>query len=302
MHRGRRRYERPDGFAADRFANDLWANWGIRRWGLDRDAVRAALVAAPPPDYAAAVRRVFELYAAAHGKSRYGDKTPTNVMHVDLIGRLFPEAKVIHMIRDGRNGALSYLDVEFGPRSVAEAAFYWGRAVRRGRSEGRRLGPARYLEIRYEDFVEDPERTVRAVCEFVDLPFDDAMLRYFERADRLPHGPARNERAHRNLSLPPTRGMRDWTRDMSRRDVAVFETLAGDVLDEVGYARGLEDVSFLDRMDARARWLAFQLVRGVRRVRTALSLIARRSSARRGGLAPQDEAARAATESPRSAA
>ena len=179
---------------------------------------------------------IYAAYAARRGKSRTGDKTPSYVMHLDLLGGLFPEARFVHVIRDGRDSTLSYLDASFGPTTVAEGALYWRRFVARGRQTGRALGPARYLEIRYERLVAEPEAELRAVCSFLDLPFDDAMLRYPERAAELVG------KVHHNLARAPTAGMRDWKREMAPADVAVFEALAGDLLGELGYERAYRRV------------------------------------------------------------
>ncbi len=101
---------------------------------------------------------------------------------------------------------------------------------------GARLGPERYHELRYEELVADPERILRELCAFVELPYDERMLRYHEQADRLVPSLSHSEH-HGNLYKPPTAGLRDWRRDLSPQDVAVFEALAGDLLDELGYER-----------------------------------------------------------------
>ncbi len=138
--RNRRRYE-GDGFDVARFVDDLYRNPNFRRQGLDRVDVEAALAAAPPEDTAAAVRTVFSTYAARHGKRRYGDKTPGYVTGIGLLADVFPESRFVHIIHDGRDVALGYLDRdEWGPSTLADAAFYWASRVRRGQASGRQLG------------------------------------------------------------------------------------------------------------------------------------------------------------------
>ena len=233
-HRGR--YESGGGFDRESFARDVLDHWAFKRWGLPDDEVLAALETAPPADLPAAIRDVFATYARHHGKSRYGDKTPSYVLSVGLLASTFPEARFIHLIRDGRDVALSYLDTDFGSRTLGQAAIYWDRFVRAGRAAGARLGPERYREVRYEDLVTDPERVLTELCAFVGVEFDERMIRYHERADRLVPSLSHNEH-HRNLYKPPTSGLRDWRRDLAARDVAVFEALAGELLEELGYER-----------------------------------------------------------------
>jgi hypothetical protein len=217
-------------------------------------------VLTPAPDaLAEAIRRIYASYASRRGKPRYGDKTPNQVVHIHLLARTLPEARFVHVIRDGRDSTLSYLDADFGPSTVAEAAVYWRRFVEAGRRAGRELGHGRYREVRYEELVAAPERELRALSGFCGLAYDEAMLDYPERADELVG------KVHHNLALAPTSGMRDWRRDMSRADVALFEALAGDLLDELGYERAFPRTALSDRIRARRAWFGIQASRIARR-------------------------------------
>ena len=153
-----------------------------------------------------AIDAVFSAYAAKHGKPRWGDKTPMYMQHLGLVERLFPEAQYVHLIRDGRDAALAFLDMPEGvvtrtwahPRSPAGFACQWRTEVARARDLGRRVGPSRYLEIRYEDLVADAEGVVRSVCDFAALPFEPEMLDYAGTVDvsAKPH--------QQRLLQPPT--------------------------------------------------------------------------------------------------
>ena len=153
---------------------------------------------------------------------------------ITLIGSLLPEARFVHIIRDGRDVALSLQQVAWGVPNVEEAARSWSRHVRKAMSAGRRLGPERYLEIHYEQLVAAPEQVLTDVCCFLGLEFETGMLNYFEHADEL-IAPDWFPQFHRNLFSPITTGLRNWRRDMSSRDVAAFESLSGDLLAELGY-------------------------------------------------------------------
>jgi hypothetical protein len=260
--RRRRRYERGGGFDAERFAADLVGHFGFRGWNLPPDEARAAFRAEPPRSVSEGLRLAYRLYARRHGKPRYGDKTPIHVLHVPLLAEGFPEARFVHVIRDGRDVACSYLEQSFGPSTVAEAAVRWKRAIRRGRRAGRRLGPARYRELRYEELVEDPDPHLQDVCTFLDLAFDPAMLRYHER-DRVAL-----ERPHyRNVARPPTRGLRDWRREMPPGAVATFEAIAGGLLEDLGYPRGAGRLGPEARAGAALRWAGVQARRAGHKAR-----------------------------------
>jgi hypothetical protein len=184
-----------------------------------------------------ALDAVFSAYAAKHDKPRWGEKTPMYMRHLGLIDRLFPDAEYVHLIRDGRDAALAFLDMPEGvvtrtwahPRSPAGFACEWRTEVLRARELGHRVGPSRYLEIRYEELVSDTEAVVRSVCSFAGLPFETEMLEYAGAVDvsAKPH--------HQRLLQPPTRGVRDWRSQMSREDALAFEAIAGDLLAELGY-------------------------------------------------------------------
>jgi hypothetical protein len=264
--RKRHRYELDGRFALERFLDDLLAHEQFARWGLDPDAVRAALTASAPASYPDAIRACFRLYAQRHGKTRYGDKTPVFVMHIPLLAQLFPEAVFVHVIRDGRDVALSRTEASWGTVRLDHEALLWRSQVEQGHADGVRLGGARYREIRYEDLLDDPERIARELCAFVDIDFDPSMLRYHERAAPLVDTLAIPQE-HQNLLRPPTKGLRDWRSQLSPADAARFEALAGRTLRRFGYERTTEAVPVATRARAlrdRGRYAAVTRYRSAR--------------------------------------
>ena len=200
----RRRYETGEGFAIDAFLEDVFRHTDLSAtWGISIDTFRDELRRRAPKDYAAAVRALFGVYAELRGKPLYANKTPIHVLRMPALLELFPDARFIHVIRDGRNVGLSFLDSAFGPESIVGCALRWRRYVSRGITSGPRLGDGRYLEIRYEDLVRDPATTARTVCGFIDVPFDDRMLKYFDRADEI-LGHIDYPESHSRLRLPST--------------------------------------------------------------------------------------------------
>ena len=230
------RYEREGGLDIDRFLGDLYAVSNFRRLGLPREEVRSALEDQRPEGFADAVRIVFEMYAQSQGKALYGDKTPLYISFMEPIAGLFPEARFVHLVRDGRDVVLAYLERDKGPATVAEGAFHWKLRVSRGHRAGEALGPDRYREFHYEDLIDDPETTVRAMCEYLGLDFHAEMLDYQGTAERF-LGEAKNPADHQHLRMAPTKGLIDWRRSMSGDDLALFEAIAGETLEAVGYQR-----------------------------------------------------------------
>ncbi|HWM21871.1 MAG TPA: sulfotransferase [Ilumatobacteraceae bacterium] len=251
-------------FDAGAFVDQLAASERFRLWEIERDVIAAAFAASPPQDYPQAVRHVFGLWASARGKSRYADKTPVYVLHIRELARVFPEAVFVHLVRDGRDVACSFLELGWAD-SIEEAAMHWRLRVTRGRRAGRALPAGRYLELRYEDLVRDPGTQLRAMCSTIELPFSAAMLDHSDRAAEVMRTTGHPE-YHRQLALPPTPGMRDWRRELSAVDVARFELLAGEALEEHGYERQERRPSASVRRDVAARWCRWQVHRVRRRV------------------------------------
>jgi sulfotransferase family protein len=219
---------------ADDFVDDLGRLNTLAEWDVPLDKVRARLRDGMP--VGEAIGTVYAVYAEEHEKRRWGDKTPMYMQNLRLLERLFPDALYVHLIRDGRDAATSFLAMPRGivtetwmhPRTPADFACQWRTEVAGARGLGRRVG-ARYLEVRYEELVEDAEPVLRRVCGFAQLEYEPAMLDYADHVDvsAKPH--------QQRLKQPPTSGLRDWRKQMSASDVAAFEHVAGDLLRELGY-------------------------------------------------------------------
>jgi len=192
----------------------------------------SSMEGASPAD---ACRCLFELYAAAVGKPRWGDKTPRNLWHLDVLGTAFPDACFLHLVRDGREVADANRDAPWGSRSLRYWSSQWATGVAAARAAGARLGD-RYFEIRYEQLVGDPKGTLQEVCAFIGEDFVDEQLAYQDAVaayrDVLPAH-------HHNLLKPPTPGLRDWRSRWTPRQRAAVEAIAGPVLDQLGYPRSM---------------------------------------------------------------
>jgi hypothetical protein len=260
----------PDGrlpFSLRRFLETLYADERFRRWRLPRAEVELSFTADPPQTYADAVRRVYTLWADRRGKPRYADKNPDHVLRITALDALFPEARIIHVIRDGRDVAASCLELGW-VRTIEQAALQWRRHVEAGRRAGRLLPSLRYQEVRYEDLVGDPEATLRRLCQAVELPFHPAMLDHRRSASQVARPPAyphHNRYVTRRL-MP---GLRDWRRDLPGEAVGRFELLAGPLLTELGYELQGQRLARGVRLQARARWLGWALRRSRRTGRAA---------------------------------
>ena len=243
----------------DAFVDDLRRLNTLAEWDVPLKRVRARLSPAMP--IGAAIATVYAVYAEEQGKRRWGDKTPMYMQNLRLLEKLFPDALFVHLIRDGRDAALSFLELPAGlvtetwmhPRTPAEFACQWRTEVAAARRLGQRIG-SRYLEVRYEELVGDVEGVLRRICDFAWLGYEPAMADYAGNVDvsAKPH--------QQRLREPPTKGVRDWHKQMSPADVSAFEHVAGDLLRKLGYetSQDVDVAGLLRRASYVSRALAWR--------------------------------------------
>ena len=176
---------------------------------------------------------LYSAYAEQHGADRWGDKSPIYTNYIGLLSHLFPEAQIVHLIRDGRDAALSALDA-YRDRFYVDiyfAARTWRARVEAARRAGRALGPSRYIEVRYEALTADPETELRSLCAFLGEPFDPAMC----EPHRLGRELLRPRGRHAPVRQPPRANSGRWQREMTAADRRLFDCVAAPLLDELGY-------------------------------------------------------------------
>lgn len=230
----------------------------VRQWGdlhTDPDDVVARWRRLASFETGPALRAFYEMYAERQGKPRYGEKTPAYVKNMVKIEAAMPEARFIHVIRDGRDVALSRWKRTLGdkdPAPASQVAETWQRRIRRAQRHGRKVG--HYMELRYEDLVTDTEPNLRRIAGFLELPWDPVMLTYHEHAaermaemardlpatDGKPTRPGEERmQAHAMTQKPPDpSAMYRWKEKMSPGDVAAFDGAAGELLADLGYEVG----------------------------------------------------------------
>ncbi len=126
------------------------------------------------------LRAFYDLYSKRFGKQRGGDKTPLYLLHMLRLASVLPEAHFIHLIRDGRDVALSWRQTWFAPsKDIPTLVRHWAEMIQSAREHSRGL---HYLEIRYEDLIRFPAETLGKICRFIELDYQPAMLQYYQSA------------------------------------------------------------------------------------------------------------------------
>ena len=214
---------------------------------VGREELERLINSDEPVSYPSFVSAIFDLYGQRKGKSLVGDKTPSYVLSLPTLHGLWPTAKFVHIIRDGRDVCLSMLNwkkaqvaagrlATWTEAPVLTTALWWKQRVRLGQEDGIALGPELYYEIRYETLVSQPATECAALCDFLGLLYDDAMLRFYEGREKADFG-----LGAKKAWRPITPGLRDWRSQMTLDDVERFEAAAGDLLEELGYPRAVPD-------------------------------------------------------------
>ena len=200
----------------------------------DLPSVDAVLERVERPTLGGVFEALLSLWAQGQGKSRWGEKTPNHLHFWPFIEASFPNARVVHIVRDGRDVALSQIKAPFGPKTIATAAERWVKFVERIRAVGSRIGMGRYVEVRYEDLLARPRETVTQVVQLIGEPYDPAMLQFHIGATAAGTD-AVNDINIRQPLLVGNAGK--WQEGLSRGKLLVFEAIGGKTLEECGYER-----------------------------------------------------------------
>ena len=198
------------------------------------------------------LRILMETIARKQGVQRWAECTPLHLLYLPLIKKLLPDALIVHIIRDGRDVAVSLDRIGWikpfswdGKRKLLAPAIFWKWIVSKGRRYGSRMG-ADYLEVHYEDVVEKPQEALARIGDFIEHDLD------YDRIRQVGVGSvsAPNTSFHDGPpgGFSPTGR---WKEGYSPANLAVFEGLVGQTLKELGYELGTKDPHVLDRTDLR---------------------------------------------------
>lgn len=243
-----------------RFINALLDDVFIRQWRLEATVEQVERRLARP-DRGGIIEALFALYAEQHGALRWGDKTPEHVRHLRDIRGDFPDAKLIHLVRDGRDVAEAFRRMVFGSYSAVGLARDWRRDVMAWQTFCLEHGKTDTLVVRYEDLVTNPATTMRKVFRFLDEPYVDTVPAYasthLSRALSVARG---DSHASLRQGISPAK-IGVYRQKFAAREIEIFEAVAGDALAVYGYGR---DCSAPRAVTARERLSGFVTDRVVR--------------------------------------
>ena len=220
------------------------------------------------------LRRVVRNHIALFQKPRFLAKYLGNSFRIEFLDAIFPDAIFIHIIRDGRDVALSTLD-KWGSKEFHVDIYYaarnWVRRIRQAQEAGTRLGTRLYYELRYEQLVRQPEQELQKLCDFLGEEY----LPQMAHQDALAQQRIEPGSFHDPVRRPPnTTRLARWRREMSPRDLRLFQRIAGDTLTALGYEPAQAGaMSAPEQVRLAALALKYETLQAGRRVLQAAGLM-----------------------------
>ena len=228
----------PDEAATDDAA---WRRWQARlldaeEWtdqGLD-PAEFTSRIDATDRSARAVFLVLMQMQAEASGKPRLGEKSPHHLKCASELARLYPEAKFIHIMRDPRDVVASQLRMPWINDCYLLRARSWRRLVQAAAQRAEELGPRRWIDLRYEDLVADPQPHVQNLCTFLGESFEPGMLDFHQRSTQ---GFEDREQSWKGRTLQPIDQVRvdRWKHDLRRRRVRGIERETAPCMLRSGY-------------------------------------------------------------------
>ncbi|GJL54391.1 MAG: sulfotransferase [Nitrospirales bacterium] len=171
-------------------------------------------------------------WAQSQHKQRWGDKTPWHVQYWPQILQYFPQTQFIHIMRDGRDVAISLFRARFGPKTAYGAAKQWDKYIQEIECLKRAVSEQNFYQIRYEDLLQDPEATLSAICDFLHEDYSPHMLEFYKN----PNLYKTDHTNMNNLAKPLLhQNTMKWRTEMTDRDLYVFEAVAQSTLRQQRY-------------------------------------------------------------------
>ena len=232
----------------DYFIKTLRNTTKIEHWNLDFDALRSFIMSEKPDNFSILIDSVYEYYSKDNLLKKidfYGDKNNFYLHKIDLLAKLYNNAKFIHIIRDGRSVAVSYKDLNKKkitskyapdlPDKIETIAKEWTDNIQIINNSFEKLNPSLYYTVRFEDLILKTEESLQNICDFLDIEYDEEMLKYFETTenDGLEPGVFLQWKSKNKMPLQEEEVFK--YKKLSQNELNLFENLTNDLLVKYEY-------------------------------------------------------------------
>ncbi len=231
-----------------KFADVLFEEPYFGRWKMDKEKLLQALHSVEEKTFANLCKEVIANYAAQHGKSDVhiiGDKNPVYSTYNLWLSRAFYPVRFICITRDYHAQIHSMRKMKLETQNVAALAYRW-KFVTKELDAFAKFFPEITLFCTYEELRFDTENTLKKICEFLDISYDDQMI---ENRKKTLHAQPMHKQHHtsqsKDLSTTPDE---EWKEHLSALDVKIAEWLCHDVGKPFGYKKTLNNLSFMGKV------------------------------------------------------
>ena len=177
--------------------------------------------------FAGVIEGFYRTYAGHFHKNIWGDKTPSYLVQVPLLKSLFPSAKFIHIIRDVRDQSLSIHKVYM--KNIYASAQRWLDGIVRFHEDAKKYAPLDFMDVHYEKLVDQPDGTMRSVCNFLGIPYEGQLAELNDRLETISGvGTVHSSIVRNNYGK--------WRLELTERAVEKVEKICGQLLSELGYS------------------------------------------------------------------
>ena len=248
-----------------RLLNDICSFGFVRHWS-PAPVVSDAINRISGPGFGAVFDALMVSWAVLQGNSGWGEKTPHHINYVDPLLASFPDAKIVHIVRDPRDACMSMIRARFGPKNPFAAAAEWCGYLEKIRRIMARYPEIDTVSIRYEDLLADPTGTLQRVCRIIGIEYAESMLRFYEEKNLYD-----TDHVNRiNLQQPIIKeNAGKWRVDTDVKSIKLIERIATPCMLEYGYEAAHRDLPALSKerrrlygIDNRVKRLRSMLVNG----------------------------------------
>lgn len=232
----------------DSLIEDILSSKKIETWGLNKDTLLQFIRKHSPSNYAEVASLVYYFQAEIRGKkpTYWGDKNNYYIHHLEELSTIYPKAKFIHLIRDGRDVACSYKNLKkieskspYLPKLTNEIraiALEWSVNNKKIETFINSKSPANVLVIRYEDLLLAFKATCEKVCSFLEIKFDEEMLRYYEYNTKIAIEPKETlDWKKKTLQKPDLKKIGQYKEQLSSKEIKSFQNIAQEILTAYNY-------------------------------------------------------------------
>ncbi|WP_026934161.1 sulfotransferase family protein [Christiangramia echinicola] len=230
------------------YIEDLKSSKKIETWNLDFSDLHKLIVKSMASNYAELSFCVLQQFCSQQNKNAIylGDKNNYYIHHLDIIREIYPTAKYLAIVRDGRDVACSYKNLKnlkstskykpILPTEIGEIAEEWRENNLKLLNFGEMIGTKNFTFIRFEDLLTNSEGTLQSICSFLQIDYNIEMLKYAENNINNKIEPDKLVDWKKKTFLPPdSSSIGKYKYELTRNEIETFQSVNSDLIDLLGY-------------------------------------------------------------------